>query len=69
MATDTPPVEPLLVTVKYAAQRLGLSNKAVYDLCKRGELASGKTSTGRRLIRTESLHEYADTLTSQRESA
>lgn len=65
MLADTSP-EPLTCTVKAAAQMLGLSNVTVYKLLDAGDIESGYTSTGRRLVKVESLRQYVATLPSQR---
>ena len=45
------PPEPALLTVKEAAERLGVSGRAVYDLVGRGLLACKRIGTGRGTIR------------------
>jgi excisionase family DNA binding protein len=69
MATsDLPPPEPLTVTVKAAALMLGLSNVTVYKLLDAGDIQSGYTSTGRRLVHLDSLRGYVANLPSERPS-
>lgn len=64
MLSATP--EPLTCTVKAAADVLGLSNFSVTSLLDAGDIKSGYTSTGRRLVNLESLREYVATLPSER---
>lgn len=67
MISATPaPQEPLTCTVKAAAQVLGLSNDSMYKLLDAGDVKSGYTSTGRRLVHLDSLREYVKELPAER---
>jgi excisionase family DNA binding protein len=59
--TTTHTTEALLVTVKRAAQLLGISSWDAYKLCDSGELKSGLVGK-RRLISTESLRKFAESV-------
>lgn len=67
MLSETSP-DQLTITVKAAAQMLGLSNVTVYKLLDNGDIKSGYTSTGRRLVVMESLREYVANLPTERPS-
>jgi excisionase family DNA binding protein len=55
------PVMPLLLTVKQAADLLGMGRSTVYELIDAGELRSVKRGASRR-IPLKAIHEYIDSL-------
>lgn len=63
---DTP--DPITVTVKGAAQMLGLSNWSVYKLLDQGKVESRYKGT-RRLVVVESLREYVAGLPTEKPKA
>lgn len=58
--------EPLTCTVASAALALDLSVYEVTKLLDKGDIKSGYTRTGRRLVRINSLREFVDNLPSTR---
>lgn len=52
---------PLLVTVKQAAELLGIGRTTVYELIEAGELRSVKRGSSRR-IPLKAIHDYIDCL-------
>lgn len=69
MLSDTSPeLEALTCTVKDAARALGLSNFSVTNILDAGDIRSGYTSTGRRLVHLDSLREYVANLPTKRPS-
>lgn len=61
-------LEPIFISVKQAAEMLGIAAWSVYELCDSGAIASqyhGK----RRLVRLESVRAYADSLPTERPEA
>jgi excisionase family DNA binding protein len=61
---STPVLIPLLLTVKQAAQLLGLGRSTVYELLDAGELRSAKRGASRR-IPLQEVHQYIDRLINQ----
>lgn len=55
------PVEPIFVSVKEAAHILGLTSWSVYQLLDQQRIKS-QYHGRRRLVRVDSLREYADNL-------
>jgi excisionase family DNA binding protein len=60
------PVMPLLLTVKQAADLLGMGRSTVYELIDAGELRSVKRGASRR-IPLKAIHEYIDSLLADNE--
>lgn len=56
-----PQIQPIFVSVKEAAQVLGLTPWSVYQLCDQQKIES-RYHGRRRLVLVESLREYADSL-------
>lgn len=54
-------IQPIFVSVKEAAKILGLTTWSVYQLLDQQKIAS-QYHGRRRLVRVESLREYADSL-------
>jgi excisionase family DNA binding protein len=54
-------IQPIFVSVKEAARILGLTTWSVYQLCDQQKIVS-QYHGRRRLVRVDSLHEYADSL-------
>lgn len=65
---DTRGIEPILVSVKQAADALGISTWSCYQLCDEG-LIEARYHGRRRLVVVESLRQYAAGLPTERESA
>lgn len=60
--TDTkPPIEPIFVSVKQAAEALGVTPWQTYKLLDE-QLIDGRYLGRRRLVNVESLREYAASL-------
>lgn len=69
MTTEAPSApDPITVTVKGAAQMLGLSNWSVYKLLDAGDIESRYKGT-RRLVVIESLREYVASLPTEKPKA
>lgn len=56
---------PLLYTAEQTAQQLGISRATVYDLLRRGELASVRIRNSRRIPRS-ALEDYIASLLAER---
>jgi excisionase family DNA binding protein len=64
--SETPlPVMPMLLTVKQAADLLGMGRSTIYELIDAGELGSVKRGASRR-IPLKAIHEYIDSLLDDR---
>lgn len=59
-----PRIEPIFVTVKEAAEALGLQTYRVYELLNTGEIA-GRYDKSKRLVSVASLREFAEGLPSE----
>lgn len=64
-ASDTPGITPIFISVKQAARALGISDWVCYQLLDEGKIDS-RYQGRRRLVRVSSLHEYADSLPTER---
>lgn len=58
---SSPGINPITVSVKQAAQMLGLSTAHTYRLLEDGKVES-RYSGRRRLVLVDSLHKYVDSL-------
>ena len=60
-AQEDEPMTPLLLTVKQAAEMLGISRTTLYELMKAGEIRSVKRGASRRIPR-QVVYDYVDRL-------
>lgn len=60
-------IEPIFISVKQAAEALGINAAKMYDLCNKG-LVDARYQDGRRLVSVKSLREYAESLPTVRAS-